>query len=58
MKTVCCQNATVCPQIKNSTWTCSSIYANKTIAEQLQICPFNATQCGAQQINLNSPNAT
>lgn len=57
LRTVCCQNAAVCPQIKNSSWTCSNspLYNQSTI-HKLQVCPFNASQCGPQKINLGFAN--
>lgn len=57
LRTVCCQNAAACPQIKNSSWTCSNspLYNQSTI-HKLQVCPFNASQCGPQKINLGFAN--
>jgi hypothetical protein len=46
IKTVCCQNSTVCPQLKNSSWSCSKKYENKTLVDKLRVCPFDSKQCG------------
>jgi len=58
LRTVCCKNAAVCPQAKNASWTCSNspLYNQSSIIHKLQVCPFNASQCGPQKINLGFAN--
>lgn len=50
-RTVCCNNATNCPQARNSSWTCSNKY--NTVTEQLRVCPYDAS-CGSQVLSLDS----
>jgi len=52
LKAVCCSNATNCPQAKNSSWTCSNKYADKTKTEQLRVCPYDAN-CGSQLLQID-----
>jgi hypothetical protein len=46
----CCKDATAanCPQVSNSSWTCSSTYNDKMTAKGL--CPFRSNSCGAKAL--------
>ena len=51
--TFCCQNKTSCAQVTDKSWSCSSKYENKTLAEKLSVCPFDSKQCGPQNISFS-----
>jgi hypothetical protein len=46
----CCKDATAanCPQVSNSSWTCSSSYNDKLNAKGL--CPFRSNSCGPKAL--------
>lgn len=54
IQSICCQNKTSCPQVLDRTWNCSSKYENRTLTEQLRVCPFDTRQCGPQTLEFDS----
>ncbi len=43
----CCRDSTSanCPQVSNTTWTCSNIFSDRMTAKGL--CPYKSTSCGS-----------
>ena len=57
-QTVCCQNASSCPQAKNASWTCSNKYDNSSQVYKFRVCPYNATACGPQSVSMSDLGST
>lgn len=53
IQTTCCQNKASCSQVTNKQWACSTKYDNMTVVDKLRVCPYDAQQCGNQNLNFN-----